>query len=206
VLATLTALVAVSILLPIAGAAGALAAVILLRAGEGTARWLAGRRGRAGRRASDGVSAALFYPLAVCRSAFACLLLTPVALLFAAAAAVLAVLALGPDQLTRVAGYAAGGMIAGYCIGPGSSPCRRSLSRFYGNVNRFVPAMFLGSIGAAAIAVAAIAAARTLTPGFWPANHLGNQLRTTSLAHPSIGHLSGNVADVGRRLLRWLGL
>jgi hypothetical protein len=206
VLATLAGLVAVSILLPIAGAAAALAAVVLLRAGDGTARWLDGRRGRTGRRPSDGISTALFYPLAVCRSVFACLLLAPVALLFAAATAVLAVLALGPNQLPRVAGYAAGGVIAGYCIGPGSGPCRRSLSRFYGRVTQSVPAVFLGTIAAAAIGVAVIAAATSLAPGFWPADHLGNQLQTTSLAHPAVGHLSGNVADVGRRLLRWLGL
>jgi len=206
VLATLSGFVAVSIFLPIAGAAGALAAVVLLRASEGTARWLTARRGRAGRRPSDGISAALFYPLAVCRSAFACVLLAPVALLFAAAAAVLAVLTLGPDQLSRVAGYTAGGFIAGYCIGPGSGACRRPLGRLYGRAAGFVPTVFLGAVGVAAIAVAVIAAAKTLAPGFWPANHLGNQLKTTSLGHPTIGHLSRNVADVGKRLLRWLGL
>jgi hypothetical protein len=206
VLATLAGLVALSILLPIAGAAAALAAIVLLRACDGTARWLDGRRGRAGRRPSDPVSTALFYPLAVCRTAVACLLLAPVALLFAAAAAVLAVLALGPDQLSRVAGFAAGGLIAGYCVGPGSGPCRRPLTRFYGGVTRFVPAVFVGMIGVAGIAVAAFAAAKSLSPGFWPAGHLGNQLQTTSLTHPGLGHWSGNVADVGRRFLHWLGL
>jgi predicted Ser/Thr protein kinase len=206
IFATLIGLVAVSILLPIAGAAGALAAVVLLRAGDGTARWLDGRRGRAGPRPSDGISTALFYPLALCRSAFACILLAPMALLFAAAAAVLAVLALGADHLPRVAGYTAGGLIAGYCFGPGSSPCRRSLNRFYGGVTRFVPAALVGVIGVAGIAVAAFAAATTLAPGFWPAAHLGTQLQATSLAHPALGHLSGNVADVGRRLLHWLHL
>ncbi len=206
IFATLVGLVAVSILLPIAGAAGALAAVVLLRAGDGTARWLDSRRGRAGPRPSDGISTALFYPLALCRSAFACILLAPMALLFAAAAAVLAVLALGPDHLPRVAGYTAGGLIAGYCFGPGSSPCRRSLNRLYGGVTRFVPAALVGVIGVAGVAVAAFAAATTLAPGFWPAAHLGTQLQATSLAHPALGHLSGNVADVGRRLLHWLHL
>jgi hypothetical protein len=206
VLGTLAGLVAVSILLPIAGAAAALAAIVLLRACDGTARWLDGRRGRAGRRSSDVASTALFYPLAVCRSAVACILLAPVALLFAAAAAALAVVALGPDQLSRVAGYAAGGLIAAYCIGPGSSPCRRSLTRFYGGITPFVPGVFLGVIGVAGIAVAAIAAAKSLSPGFWPASHLGSQLQTTSLSHPALGQWSGNVADVGKRLLHWLGL
>jgi hypothetical protein len=64
----------------------------------------------------------------------------------------------------------------------------------------------VASIGAAAIAVAVIAAAATLTPGFWPADHLGNQLQAAQFTHPGIGHLSGNVAEVGRRFLHWLGL
>jgi hypothetical protein len=80
------------------------------------------------------------------------------------------------------------------------------LSRFYGRVARVVPGAFLGSIGVAGIAVAAIAAATAIAPGFWPAQHLGNQLQSTSLVHPGLGHLSGNVADVGRKLLHWLGL
>jgi hypothetical protein len=206
VLATLVGLVAVSVLLPIAGAAAALGLLVLLRACDVTSRWLERRRGRAGRRRSDGLSAAFFYPWAVCRSALTSLLLAPMAVLCAAAAAVLAVLVLGPDQLPRVGGYAAGAIVACYCIGPGSSPCRRPLSRFYGRVTRSVPAAVLGSIGVAAIAIAAIAAASTLAPAFWPADHLGNQLQTAPFAHPAVGHLSGNVADVGRRLLRWLGL
>jgi hypothetical protein len=206
VLATLAGLVALSVLLPIAGAAAALGVVVLLRAGDVTTRWLDRRRGRAGRRRSDGITATLFYPWAVCRSALACLLLAPLALLCAAAAAVLAVLVLGPDQLPRVGGYVAGAIIACYCVGPGSRPCRRTLGRFYGQVTRSVPAAVLGSVGVAAIAIAAIAAATTLAPAFWPADHLGNQLQTAALAHPAVGHLSGNVADVGRRLLHWLGL
>ena len=73
-------------------------------------------------------------------------------------------------------------------------------------MTRSVPAAVLGSVGVAAVAIAAIAAATTLAPGFWPADHLGNQLQTAATAHPAVGHLSGNVADVGRRLLHWLGL
>jgi hypothetical protein len=206
VLATLAGLVALGVLLPIAGAAAALAALVLLRACDLTSRWLGRRRGRAGPRRSDGISATLFYPWAVSRSALAFLLLAPLALLFAAATAVLAILVLGPDQLPRVGGYAAGAIIACYCIGPGSRPCRRTLGRFYGRVTRSVPAAVLGSLAIAALAIAAIAAATTLAPGFWPADHLGNQLQAAPFVHPAVGHLSGNVADVGRRLLHWLGL
>jgi hypothetical protein len=206
VLATMGGLVAVSVLLPVAGAAAALAALVLLRAGDITTRWLGRRRGRLGRRRSDKISATLFYPWAVCRSVLSSLLLAPLALLCAVAAAVLSVLVIGPDQLSRAGADAAGALIACYCIGPGSGPCRRPLGRFYGRVTRSVPAAVLGSIGAAAIAFAVIAAAATLAPGFWPASHLGNQLQTGQLLHPGLGHLSGNVAGVGRRLLTWLGL
>jgi hypothetical protein len=206
VLATMAGFVAVSVLLPIAGAAAALAALVLLRASDVTTRWLGRRRGRLGRRRSDAISATLFYPWAVCRSVVSSVLLAPLALLFAVAAAVLSVLLAGPDQLSRAGADAAGALIACYCIGPGSAPCRRPLSRFYGRVTRSVPAAVLGSVGAAAIAFAIIAAAATLAPGFWPASHLGNQLQTGQLLHPGLGHLSGNVASAGRRLLSWLGL
>ena len=206
VLATLAGLVAVSVLLPIAGAAAALAVLVLLRASDITTRWLGRRRGGQGRRPSDTISATLFYPWAVCRSVLSSVLLAPMALLCAVAAAVLSVLAIGPNQLPRAGGYAAGALVASYCIGPGSRPCRRPLGRFYGHLTRSVPAAVLGSIGAAAIAIAIIAAAATLAPGFWPADHLGNQLQTTQLAHPGLGHLSGNMAGVGKRLLHWLGL
>lgn len=205
-LATFAALVALAIMLPIAGGVAALAVVVLLRATDGTTSWLSRRRGRTGPRSSDPISVALFYPWAVCRAALACLALAPLALLFAAAAAVLAVLALGPDQLPRASGYVAGAIIACYCIGPGSSPCRRPLSRFYGRVTQSVPGAVFGSVGVAAVAIAAIVAAARLAPGFWPAQHLGNQLQNAPFTHPTVGHLSVNVANVGRRLLHWLGL
>ncbi len=206
VLATLAGLVAVSVLLPIAGAVAALAVLVLLRATDITARWLGRRRARQGRRPSDAVSATIFYPWAVCRSVLSSVLLAPVALLFAAAAAVLAVLMVGPDQLTRAGAYAAGAFVASYCVGPGSRPCRQPLSRFYGRVTRSAPAVALGSIGLAALVIAAIVAAATLAPGFWPAVHLGNQLQTATISHPGFHFLPGNVADVGRRFVHWLGL
>ena len=206
VLATMGGLIAVSVLLPIAGAAAALSVLVLLRASDVTTRWLGRRRARLGRRRSDPISATLFYPWAVCRSVASSLLVAPLALLCAVAAAVLSVLVTGPDQLSRAGADAAGALIACYCLGPGSGAARRPLSRFYGRVTRSVPAAVLGSIGAAAIAAAVIAAAATLAPGFWPASHLGNQLQSGQLLHPGLGHLSGNVAGVGRRFLTWLGL
>jgi len=204
VLATLAALVAVSVLLPIAGAVLALAVLVLLRAADVTTGWLSGRRSRQGLRPSDAVSATAFFPLAVGRSVLTSVLLAPAALLCAAIAAVLAVLATGPAQLPKVGSYAVGALIACYCIGPGSHACRRPLSSFYGRVTESVPSAIIGSLGVAALAVAMIVAAATVAPGYWPDVHLGNQLQTATLAHPGVGRLPANLGSLGGRLFRWL--
>jgi hypothetical protein len=206
VLATLAALVALSVLLPIAGAVAALAVLVLLRAADVTSGWLSRRRSRQGLRSSDPVSATAFYPWAVCRSVLSFLLLAPLALLCAAVVAVLAVLAGGPAELPKAGGYAAGALVACYCIGPGSRACRRPLSSFYGRVASSVPAALIGSFGLAAMVAGVVVAAATTTPGYWPDWHLGNQLQAATFVHPSLNHLSGsNVTELGKRLVRWLG-
>jgi hypothetical protein len=204
VLATLTALVAVSVLLPIAGAALALAVLVLLRAADVTTGWLAGRRSRQGPRRSDPVSATAFFPLAVGRSVLTSLLLAPVALLCAAIGAVLAVLATGPSQLPKAVSYSVGALVACYCIGPGSRACRRPLSSFYGRITGSLPTAIVGSLGVAALALAMIAAAATVAPGYWPDVHLGNQLQTATLSHPGVGRLPANFGHLGGRLFHWL--
>jgi hypothetical protein len=210
VLATLVALVAVSVLLPIAGAVAALAVIVLLRATDVTSRWLNRRRSRQGLRSSDPASATAFYPLAVCRSVLSLLLLAPLALLCAAVAVVLAVLAGGAAELPKAGAYAAGALVACYCIGPGSGACRRPLSKFYGQLTRSVPAALIGSLGLAALVAGVVVAAATMPPGYWPDVHLGNQLQAATLPHPTLphpalNHLSGNVTELGRRLAHWLG-
>jgi hypothetical protein len=129
-------------------------------------------------------------------------LLAPIALLCAAIAAVLAVLATGPAQLPKVGSYAAGALIACYCIGPGSRACRRPLSTFYGRVTGSVPTAIIGSLGVAALALAMIVAAATLAPGYWPDVHLGNQLQNATLAHPSVNHFPADIGSMGRYLVR----
>jgi Protein kinase domain len=211
VLATLAALVAISVLLPIAGAVAALTVLVLLRASDVTSGWLTRRRSRQGTRSSDPVSATAFYPWAVCRSVLSFLLRAPLALLCAAVVAVLAVLAGGPAELPKAGGYAAGAIVACYCIGPGSRACRRPLSSFYGRIARSVPAALIGSFGLAAMVAAVVVAAATMTPGYWPDWHLGNQLQaaTSTLSHPALNHLSGSlpgkVTDLSKRLVSLLG-
>ena len=211
VLATLAALVAISVLLPIAGAVAALAVLVLLRATDVTSGWLNRRRSRQGPRSSDAVSATALYPLAVCRSVLSFVLRAPLALLCAAVVTVLAVLAGGPAELPKAGGYAAGAIVACYCIGPGSRACRRPLSSFYGRIARSVPAALIGSFGLAAMVAGVVVAAATMTPGYWPDWHLGSQLQaaTSTLSHPALNHLSGSlpgkVTDLSKRLVSLLG-
>jgi Protein kinase domain len=202
VLATMLALIGLSVLLPLAGAAAALAGLVLLRAADLTTKRLVKRRTGQAVRPADAVSAAVFYPWAIVRAALRFVLLSPLALLCAAAAAVLAVLAAGTADLPKVGSYAAGALVACYCLGPGSAGCRRPLDRFYGRVIRSSPAAVLGFVGLAAIAIVVIGAAVTLAPGYWPAVHLGTQLQVAgSTSHPALL----NFADVGKRLVQWIG-
>jgi hypothetical protein len=143
----------------------------------------------------------VFYPWAIVRSVLRFVVLSPMALLCAGVAAVLAVLATGAAQLPRDISYAGGALLACYCLGPGSAACRRPLSKFYGRVTRSAPAAVLGTVGVAAVAVALVGAALTIAPGYWPDAHLGNQLHTAATGHPTWV----NVADVGRRVWHWLG-
>jgi hypothetical protein len=199
VLATMLALIGLSVLLPLAGAAAALAGLVLLRAADLTAARLVKRRAGQGARPADAVRAVVFYPWAMVRTVLRFILLAPLALLFAAAAAVLAVLATGSSDLPRVASCAAGALVACYCLGPGSAACRRPLDRFYGRVIRSAPAVALGCVGLAAIAIAVVAAAVMRAPGYWPAAHLGSQLQAAATSHPTLT----NVADVGKQLVHW---
>jgi hypothetical protein len=202
VLATMLALIGLSVLLPLAGAAAALAGLVLLRAADLTTARLVRRRTGQTAGPADAVTAAVFYPWAMIRAVLRFVLLSPLALLCAAAAAALAVLAAGTADLPRAVSYAAGALVACYCLGPGSAGCRRPLDRFYGRVTRSAPAAALGFVGLAAIAVVVIGAAVTRAPGYWPAVHLGSQLQVAAAtSHPALS----NFADVGQRIIHWLG-
>jgi hypothetical protein len=205
VLATLAGLVAASILLPVAGAAVVLAVLVALRAADLTSSWLARRRRRQDRSDGGATAAAFFYPWAVCRSAVRFVLLAPLALLCAAAAATVAVLASGPSVLPRAGGWAAGALVACYCVGPGSAGCRRPISRFYGRVTASGFGAAAGFIAVAAVAIVAVTAAASLSPGYWPATQLGQQLQAVAVHHPLLSQLPGSLGQVGRRLFSWMG-
>jgi Protein kinase domain len=203
VLATVVAFVAAAIALPVGGAAIVLLLLIVLRSADLTASWLARRRTASGRGGAG--AAAAFFPWAICRSVLRFVLLAPMALLCAAAAAAIAVLATGPSQLPRVGGWAAGALVACYCLGPGSAACRRPISKFYGRVTRSGLRATAGFICLAALAVLAVSAAASVAPGYWPAAHLGHQLHNATLSHPLLNNLPGNLDQVSKRLISWVG-
>jgi len=204
VLATVIALVAGSVLLPIGGAAIVLLALIVLRSADLTAGWVSKRSTAQGRSAGYGAAVALF-PVAVLRSVLRFILLAPLALLCAVAAAAITVLASGPAHLTRAGGWAAGALIACYCLGPGSAACRRPIRKMYGRITRSPLGATAGLIGLAVLALLAVTAVASVAPGYWPDPHLGQQLQNAPLHHPLLSHLSGNLAQVGRKLVSWVG-
>jgi hypothetical protein len=205
VLATLIALVAMSVVLPLAGTAIALLLLIGLRAADVTATWIGRRRARQGPRGSDHAAAVAFFPWAICRSVLRFVLLAPLALLCAAGAATVTVLAAGTGQLPRAGGWAAGALVACYCLGPGSAGCRRPISRLYGRATRSPFGALTGFIGLAAVAAVAVSAAMSLLPGYWPAPHLGQQLQHATVHPALLNHFPGNLTYVGRQFIKWFG-
>jgi Protein kinase domain len=205
VLATVLVLVGASVLLPVAGTAAVLLLLVGLRSADLTASWLAGRRAGQGPRGSDPAAAAAFFPWAICRSVLRFVLLAPLALLSAAAAAAVAVLAAGPSSLPRAGGWAAGALVACYCLGPGSAACRRPINRFYSRITTSTLSAAAGFIALTALAVVAITAAASLDPGYWPDSILSQHLQTLPLHHPLLNHLPGNLGQVSRQLVSWVG-
>jgi Protein kinase domain len=198
VLATVAGFIAVSILMPIAGAAIVLIALILLRSADVTTVWRS-------RRVTSGAAAVAYFPWAVLRTVVRFILLAPLALLWAAGAAAIAVLSAGPAVLPKAGAWAAGALVACYCLGPGSAACRRPLSRFYGSITRSTFGAAAGFAGLAAVAAVAVAAAATLAPGYWPAAHLGQQLQTASLGHSLLHQWAASLTRAGRQILSWAG-
>jgi Protein kinase domain len=198
VLATVVGFVAVSVLMPIAGAAIVLLILILLRSADVTTMWRS-------RHLTSVAAAVAYFPWAVFRSVVRFILLAPLALLCAGGAAAIAVLADGSSVLPKAGGWAAGALVACYCLGPGSAACRRPLSRFYGSITRSAFGAMAGFAGLAAVAAVAVAAAAALAPGYWPAAHLGQQLQTASVGHSFLGQLPSNLTRVGRQFLNWAG-
>jgi predicted Ser/Thr protein kinase len=206
VLAVVAALVAVSVLLPIAGTVAAVLILVALRSVDLASSRLSRRRSRQGPRPADSVAILAFLPFAVLRSLLRLLLTLPLALLFAAAAAAVTFVALPGHPLPRAGAYAAGALVLCYALGPGSGRARKPLSSFFGAITTSAPSAIVVFVGMAALAVGVVAAAFSLPPVFWPAGHLSLSLHAGNLPflHGTLHTHPGEFSP--SRLARRLGI
>jgi predicted Ser/Thr protein kinase len=169
VFATMVIAVSVSVILPIAGTLGALAALVLLRAGALAQRGVDQRRTEGGARATNGLVAAAAFPWFLFRSVLRTLLVAPLALAVGAAAAVITIVAVpSPDPLPRAVAYGTGALVAFYGLGPSSRKSRRQLNRIFSAVIGTGTTEAVMVICLSALALAAAAAAVSSGADYWP--------------------------------------
>src|SRR5215471_2610536 len=174
VLATIAAAVAMAIAFPLAGTAGALIGLIALRAADSTARGVSRRRSRKGVQAGDAVVAALVFPLALAWSAIRSLLLAPAALVAGGVVAAITIVARPQDVVPLALAYGAGGLVAFYGLGPGSSGSRRPLRRFYDTVAATPLTATVAVIVMTAVVGGTALVAAAHAPVFWPFSNTGH--------------------------------
>ncbi len=168
VLATMVIAVSVSVALPVAGTLLALAAIVLLRAGELAQRGVDQRRTARGARATDHLFAAAAFPWFLVRSVLASVLLAPLALAVAAGVGVVTLVTVPVDSMPRAVAYGAGTLVAFYGLGPGSGKSRRQLNRIFTAIIGTRTTEAVALIGLWALAVAALAAAASSPAAYWP--------------------------------------
>jgi hypothetical protein len=169
VAAVMLAAAGISVLLPVAGGAIALTALLALRAGDLTRNWAARRRAKRG---SAGAMSALVYPGMLIWSWVTMIALAPVALVAAGIAVTLTILAVPSHPFVHAAAFAAGAIVLSYGLGPGSSAPRRQLGRVYAVMARSpgTSAVILFVTGALCLAV--LVAAFSQLPIYWPLESL----------------------------------
>src|SRR4029077_13000160 len=131
-LAIMVALVALTVVLPVAGLLVSLAVITLLRAADRAQSKLAARRSVRGPRASDLVVVLVTAPLTVARALLTEALMAPLAVIVGAAAYGLAVVVTHSAAMPRAGAYAAAAAVAWYALGPGSGSPRGELDRVAG--------------------------------------------------------------------------
>jgi predicted Ser/Thr protein kinase len=185
-LAIMVALVALTVVLPVAGLLVALAVITLLRAADRAQSKLAVRRSVRGPRASDLVVVLVTAPLTVARALLIEALMAPLAVIVGAAVYGLAVVVTHSADMPRAGAYAAAAAIAWYALGPGSGSPRRQLNRMAGAVARTRTSAAAITLAVWALAVGAVLFATSQAPYYWPAvdPHL-----------PSLNHLVMSVSD-----------
>jgi predicted Ser/Thr protein kinase len=171
VLAMVLVGVSASVILPVAGTLGALAALVSLRAADLTQGRLARRRAAHGPRPSDPAVTALTYPLMLAWAAAGGLLLAPLALVAAGIAAGITIVAVPVDPFPRAVAYGAGALVACYGLGPGSAGARRQLGKLFDTVGRTPSAAVVALVGVSALALAGIVTAASQPAFYWPLHH-----------------------------------
>jgi len=168
-LALMVALVALTVVLPVAGLLVSLAVITLLRAADRAQSKLAVRRSVRGPRASDLVVVLVTAPLTVARALLTEVLMAPLAIIVGAAAYSLAVVVTHSMNMPRAGAYAAAAVVAWYGLGPGSGRPRRQLNRMAGAVARTRTSAAMITLAVWALAVGAVLFASSQTPYYWPA-------------------------------------
>jgi hypothetical protein len=196
-LAAGVAAVALSVLLPVAGTALALIAIVLLRAADRAQADLAERRSLRGARPSDVVIVIATAPWAVVRAALTMLLLSPLAVGVALLAGIASVAIARTGTLPGAGSWAAGAAIACYCVGPGSGPPRRQLRRMTASAIRSRAALTVAFISGWALALAIVTSAFSQPPLIWPAT-------ASTVPHllPGLPSLGGALHSFQQWLLR----
>ncbi len=165
----MVALVALTLVLPVAGLLVSLAVITLLRAADRAQSKLAVRRSVRGPRASDLVVVLVTAPLTVARALLTEALMAPLAVIVGAAAYGLAVVVTHSADMPRAGAYAAAAAVAWYALGPGSGSPRRQLNRMAGAVARTRTSAAAITLSVWALAVGAVLFASSQTPYYWPA-------------------------------------
>jgi hypothetical protein len=165
----MVALVALTVVLPVAGLLVSLAVITLLRAADRAQSKLAVRRSVRGPRASDLVVVLVTAPLTVARALLTEALMAPLAAIVGAAAYGLVVVVTHSSNMPRAGAYAAAAVVAWYGLGPGSGRPRRQLNRMAGAVARTRTSAAAITLSVWALAVAAVLFASSQTPYYWPA-------------------------------------
>jgi hypothetical protein len=188
--------VALSVLLPVAGTATALAVITLLRAVDRAQASLTERRAHRGVTPGDIVVVIATAPWAVVRSALTTIFLAPLALIPALIAAVASIAFARTATLPEAGSWAAGAAVAVYCAGPGSAGPRRQLRKMSAAVIHSRLALTVAFISSWALALAIVTSVLSQPPLIWPAT-------SSTVPHmlPGLPSLGGALHSVQKWLL-----
>jgi serine/threonine protein kinase len=160
---------ALTVVLPVAGLIGALAAITLLRAADLAQHRLSVRRTLRGPRPSDPLLVILLAPLSVLRALLTTLLLAPFALAAGTAAWAATIVLTHHAASPRAPAFAAAAVVAWYGLGPGSSRPRRQLRQLVSPLARTPMSATAATVATWSLAAAAITFAVSQPPFYWPA-------------------------------------